>query len=496
MTSMKRTVRLVLALCVAFSLMALSAFAETPAVGTEQNPDDANAKFFSGTGTYLLNTTLEAGDEDGYWYVFQTDQAGILCIENSATMAYQIVVTCNGVEYQANLDGVNTNSLSTCRLSKGQTVTIHLYALAEDGEIPGGTIYANLFMVEGDDYETVPMKSTVYRAYVSAGDNVYYQDASRSGSFCGQGLIVEADPEVIAQTVITINNVEYIDETGDGKILLTVLGSFSNRYPINIRNDSGKDGEYTLTVTEPVKEGVFENGTDHKLDYHAAVEPCHMDGMMEYWYCPICDVYYADAEATEVTNAKNLTIPADSELQHFDAVAPGCHYLGNVEYWYCADCDVYWTDAEGSEPLTNSLSVILPAVGGEVVHVPATEATCLEEGNMEYWYCQDCEQVWADEELTQLTNIKNVVVGTTDHTYADGVCIHCGEKESGGEDVVVGDVNGDGSINARDARALLRLIAGLTQEGEANEAAGDVNGDGSVNARDARALLRQIAGLA
>ena len=60
---------------------------------------------------------------------------------------------------------------------------------------------------------------------------------------------------------------------------------------------------------------------------------------------------------------------------------------------------------------------------------------------------------------------------------------------------VLGDVNGDGRINARDARALLRFIAGLTEEGEVVEAAADYNGDGRVNARDARALLRAIAGL-
>lgn len=84
------------------------------------------------------------------------------------------------------------------------------------------------------------------------------------------------------------------------------------------------------------------------------------------------------------------------------------------------------------------------------------------------------------------------------HEFVDGVCSHCGAEEEGqgGQDpVTVGDVNGDGRINARDARALLRLVAGLAEEGEANEAAADVNGDGRVNARDARTLLRQIAGL-
>ena len=58
-----------------------------------------------------------------------------------------------------------------------------------------------------------------------------------------------------------------------------------------------------------------------------------------------------------------------------------------------------------------------------------------------------------------------------------------------------GDVNRDGTVNARDARLLLRYIAGLVEETEIDMTAADFNGDGSINARDARAILRHIAGL-
>lgn len=61
--------------------------------------------------------------------------------------------------------------------------------------------------------------------------------------------------------------------------------------------------------------------------------------------------------------------------------------------------------------------------------------------------------------------------------------------------ILLGDVNNDGKVNARDARALLRYIAGLVEAGEILEAAADFNGDGKINARDARAILRSIAGL-
>ena len=78
-----------------------------------------------------------------------------------------------------------------------------------------------------------------------------------------------------------------------------------------------------------------------------------------------------------------------------------------------------------------------------------------------------------------------------DHDYVDGACRHCGEV---GATKLIGDVNGDGRINARDARALLRFIAGL-EDGQLDERVADFNEDGRVNARDARAMLRFIAGL-
>lgn len=58
-----------------------------------------------------------------------------------------------------------------------------------------------------------------------------------------------------------------------------------------------------------------------------------------------------------------------------------------------------------------------------------------------------------------------------------------------------GDVNGDGAVDARDARLVLRYAAGLVEEGELFFEQADLNGDGAVNARDARAILRQAAGL-
>ena len=45
------------------------------------------------------------------------------------------------------------------------------------------------------------------------------------------------------------------------------------------------------------------------------------------------------------------------------------------------------------------------------------------------------------------------------------------------------------------ARIVLRFAAGLLSDADIDKAAADYNGDGKVNARDARMLLRIAAGL-
>lgn len=58
-----------------------------------------------------------------------------------------------------------------------------------------------------------------------------------------------------------------------------------------------------------------------------------------------------------------------------------------------------------------------------------------------------------------------------------------------------GDVDGNGKINAADARQALRTAAGLQTLTEKQKEAADMNSDGNINASDARTILRIAANL-
>ncbi len=78
------------------------------------------------------------------------------------------------------------------------------------------------------------------------------------------------------------------------------------------------------------------------------------------------------------------------------------------------------------------------------------------------------------------------------------VCADCGEKETAKINKltgILGDVNGDGSVTAIDARLVLQYVAGLREFTAKEQEAADMNADGNITAVDARIILQIVAGL-
>ncbi len=145
--------------------------------------------------------------------------------------------------------------------------------------------------------------------------------------------------------------------------------------------------------------------------YTAAKEAtCFEPGNVEYWYCENCDVFYLDAECTIITNAKSVVLPISHNVTHVEAKAPTCTEEGNIEYWFCEDCGSAWLD-ELCHLNTNLMAVKLGAsCKYNAVYTAAKEATCFEPGNVEYWYCENCDVYYLDAECTIITNAKSVVL--------------------------------------------------------------------------------------
>ncbi|MBE6563519.1 MAG: hypothetical protein E7660_07260, partial [Ruminococcaceae bacterium] len=169
-------------------------------------------------------------------------------------------------------------------------------------------------------------------------------------------------------------------------------------------------------------EHVFENGFDPC--YGGTCSRCWAYFEGEHSYDNACDVD---------CNVCGENREVEHTLVHVPAVEGSCIQQGNIEYWYCEVCGSAWLDAECTLN-TNLKSVVLVGASHPeryVVHVEAKPATCFEDGNIEYWYCDLCKCYFSHEYMRPYQEINvSATVLPAEHTFAnpcDTYCVVCEE---------------------------------------------------------------------
>ncbi len=98
-----------------------------------------------------------------------------------------------------------------------------------------------------------------------------------------------------------------------------------------------------------------------------------------------------------------------------------CTEDGNIEYWSCSECGKNFSDSEG---VTETDNVSIPA-GHTLTHHEKIDAGCTKDGNIEYWSCSVCGKNFSDGEATsEITEV--VIPSKGGHVFAEGVCTVCG----------------------------------------------------------------------
>ncbi len=456
--------------CCSFSACLTVSAAE---MGTYDNPENANDRYFSAAQCYLINTDLAAGDEDGYWYVFTADSAGVVCIDATAkdangndTNSYQVTVECSGRTYYA-FEEIYARPITPFRVKKGDVVKIHFTATPDaNGAFPKLKIYANIATVYGNDNAPINVKSKEgFIAYIQADRSVVYQDGTSGGLYGGKGIVVEGLNDVISVTEVTVNSVVYTDTDKDGKIELMLPGDPSAMIPLHpivtIYNGSKTDAKYVVRLVDDASESSTPLVCDHNLVHFSKIEPCHRDGTAEYWYCSKCDTYYSNQEATAITDVEKLILPADRDAEYSAAVEASCSANGVLAHWHCPECNEYYLDESCSAAVEYS-SLLTDKISHESEYSETlTESTFTEKGTAVY-ICTVC----GEEEIKELPFLEHWIKG---------------------------DINNDGKINAADGNILKRILVGYSVGIQEKDAA-DMNSDGLVNAIDSNAIKRVVTG--
>lgn len=62
-------------------------------------------------------------------------------------------------------------------------------------------------------------------------------------------------------------------------------------------------------------------------------------------------------------------------------------------------------------------------------HHTRQDATCLNTGNIEYWFCTDCGMYYLDADATIETTAEAVILPALGHNYVNGTCTRCSAKD-------------------------------------------------------------------
>ena len=190
---------------------------------------------------------------------------------------------------------------------------------------------------------------------------------------------------------------------------------------------SDAEGNTTTSLAQTVVPA-SHNLTRHEA--HAAT--CTEDGNIEYWTCDRCGGYFSDAGGNTSVTPEQTVIPAGHSLTHHAAKSATCTEAGNIEYWTCSACGKYFSDEDCTDEIQQSATV-LAALGHHMIHHEAHEASCTENGNTEYWYCDRCGGYFGDAEGNTVIQLSDTVVPAahrlTRTEYAEETCTEDGHTE-------------------------------------------------------------------
>ena len=114
----------------------------------------------------------------------------------------------------------------------------------------------------------------------------------------------------------------------------------------------------------------------------------------------------------QYTNSQTQTLTAAGHNAVKTAAnAATCTEAGNIDYWYCEDCDTYFSDEACSNEIELSNTVV-PA-GHNAVKVDAKAPTATEAGNIEYWHCAACSKYFKNDDLTEEISIEDTIIPAT-----------------------------------------------------------------------------------
>ncbi len=383
--------------------------------GTENAPKAIGAdEKFAYANLYILKVDLAAGNEDGYYWTFEVPAA------DDGKVLYLYASDCDVayiLDMSYSVDGENWsypsiaegNPITTYRLEAGTVVSIHIAADMDwdTWTIPALKTTLNLCVVDGNKDDAVGIYNegaASFNAYVNGGTSITYSDPTQmSANWADKGVkittkIMNDDWQMvpnmaaIANTVITVNGIEYKDTDGDGYIEFMMEANDLGNNQLSIKNANGENLKYIVEFVDEAGECQHDKVTFVKAVNAGVI--CHENGHAQYWVCDDCGTLFADEALTNKTTMEVLEIGYTwnkSNIKFVEGYAATCTANGLWDHYSCTCGELKFEDAKGTIALTDEEVIILTnGHSTNLEHTDAVKPTCTTAGNIEAWYCGAC----------------------------------------------------------------------------------------------------------
>lgn len=259
------------------------------------------------------------------------------------------------------------------------------------------------------------MSDHQYRCVVTASGVSVVSDAATLTVNAPTTYTISADVDPAGAGTVKVNGSgtsATVEANSD--VTLTATANEGYRFTGWTSSDGGTftdASSESTTFTMPANDVIVTAG----FEQYYPVTSITLDKSELFLYTGNSETLTATIEPDNATN-KNVTWSSDNE-----AVATVDN--GKVTAVKEGTATITVTAQDGSG-VSASCSV---TVTHNMVHTPKKDATCTEDGNIEYWYCKNCDKYFSDENATE--ELSDVVIPATGHHYVNGYCTKCGHRD-------------------------------------------------------------------
>ena len=214
-----------------------------------------------------------------------------------------------------------------------------------------GTVFIS-YLVTDRDLSEAELQSLVFSGY----EEPFRID--RNGEYIVYAMLVDANLNItyLRSDRVTVDNVQpVIGGIENGKTYceaqtVTIDEKYVNTVTVNgTKVTLDENGSFILSAADGEQKIIVTDKAGNTAEMTVTVNDGHTGGKAtctERAVCEVCGKAYGDLDGNHHAN-----------LKHIDAKAATKTTTGNIEYWYCEDCDKYFADAAATKEIKQADTV-------------------------------------------------------------------------------------------------------------------------------------------